>query len=95
MNAGTSVNSRPSHSGATTRKTASRVSADAAKPNASPQPVMPASVSTRTNNVSICVHGPNVRIGFGSAVLIWHGDENGLDAGDLHVFLLASGPQGH
>ena len=65
MNEGTSVNSRPMHSGATTRKIASRVSAEAAKPNASPQPVMPASVSTRTNNVSICVHGPNGRIGFG------------------------------
>jgi len=29
------------------------------------------------------------------AMLIGCGDENGFDAGDLHVFLLASGPQGH
>jgi len=65
MNDGTSEKSRPTQSGATARITASRVSAEAAKPKPSPQPVMPASVSTRTNKVSMCVHGPDGRIGFG------------------------------
>ena len=66
MNDGTSaLKSRPTQSGATARVIASRVSGDAAKPNASPQPVIPASVSMRTNSVSMCVHGPDGRIGFG------------------------------
>src|SRR6516162_4796595 len=68
MNDGTSATSRPTHSGATMRESASRVSGDAAKPKASPHVRPRAERSHR----------------LGSAMFVGHGDEDWLNPRNLH-----------